>query len=107
MITLLDFLSAIPGPWLAFAGTLLGGTGIKILEYLLGRGKVKADIASELRNELRQDIKDLQARVDELEAENEKWRARAFKAEEEVAVRNALIASHGCMNDVLKPQSGQ
>jgi len=105
VIELLDLLSSIPGPWLALAGALFGGGGLKVIEHFLGRNKVKADIATQLRDELRKDIKDLQNRVDELEAENEKWRARAFKAEEEVAVRNALIASHGCMTDMLKPQS--
>lgn len=94
---MLEILLNIPGPWLAFAGTLFGGVGLKVLEHFLNRNKTKNDIATQLRNELREDIRELQKRVDELEAENEKWRARAFKAEEEVAVRNALIASHGCM----------
>lgn len=105
MIELLELLGSIPDPWLALITTLLGGVGVKLTEWLMGRNKAKVDIASQLRDELRKDIKDLQARVDELEAENEKWRARAFKAEEEVAVRNALIASHGCMTDVVKPPS--
>lgn len=95
---LLDLLSAIPGPWLAFMGTLLGGTGVKILEYFLGKGKAKADIATAIRDELRKDIKDLQQRVDELEEDNDKWRRRAFKAEEELAISKNLIASHGCLN---------
>ena len=94
---MLDLLASIPAPWLAFAGALFGGTGLKVLEHFLNRNKTRNDIATQLRNELREDIRELQKRVDELEAENEKWRARAFKAEEEVAVRNALIASHGCM----------
>ena len=102
MIKLLDLLSTIPGPWLTLIGTIFGGAGLKLLEWFLGRNKVKVDVATQLRDELRKDIKDLQNRVDELEAENEKWRARAFKAEEEVAVRNALIASHGCMTDISK-----
>lgn len=95
---LLEFITSIPGPWLALIGTVFGGGGLKVIEYLLNRGKVKEDIATQLRNELREDLRELQKRVDELEAENDKWRARAFKAEEEVAVRNALIASHGCMS---------
>lgn len=105
MIPLLELLKQIPGPYLALIGTLFGGGGLKVIEYFLGRGKVKIDVAAEIRDELRKDIKELQARVDELEAENEKWRARAFKAEEEVAVRNALIASHGCMTDGLNPKA--
>lgn len=80
---------------------------MKVVEHLLGKGKAKADIATQIRDELRQDIKDLQARVDELEEENDRWRRRAFKAEEELAIRNALIASHGCLQgpleDLLKP----
>jgi uncharacterized protein YlxW (UPF0749 family) len=94
---LLELLAAIPAPWLAFIGTIFGGVGLKFIEHFLNRNRTKNDIATQLRNELREDIRELQKRVDELEAENEKWRARAFKAEEEVAVRNALIASHGCM----------
>lgn len=86
-------------------GALFGGTGLKVLEWFLNRGKAKEDVATQLRNELRQELKELRERVDELEAENDKWRARAFKAEEEVAVRNALIASHGCMTNTLKPEA--
>lgn len=104
MITLLELLSSIPAPWLALIGAAFGGTGLKFLEWFLNRGKAKEDIATQLRNELRTELKELRERVDELEAENDKWRARAFKAEEEVAVRNALIASHGCMADTLKPK---
>lgn len=100
---MLELLGQIPDPWLALIGTLFGGVGLKIIEHFLNRGKAKVDIATQLRDELRKDIKELQDRVDELEADNEKWRARAFKAEEEVAVRNALIASHGCMTDIIKP----
>lgn len=75
---------------------------MKVLEHFLGKGKAKADIATQIRDELRKDIKELQARVDELEEENDRWRSRAFKAEEELAIRNALIASHGCMNNGLE-----
>ncbi|MFE9497258.1 hypothetical protein [Streptomyces collinus] len=105
MIELLDLLGSIPGPWLALFGTIFGGGGLKVIEWFLNKGKVKEDIATQLRNELRQELKELRERVDELEAENDKWRARAFKAEEEVAVRNALIASHGCMKDTLSPKA--
>ncbi|WP_328691383.1 hypothetical protein OHA74_20705 [Streptomyces phaeochromogenes] len=94
---MLELLGSIPSPWLAFAGTLFGGVGLKVAEFFFNRGKAKTDIQTELRNELRQDIKDLQERVDELEADIKEWRARAFKAEEEVARKDALIASHGCM----------
>ncbi|MET7741972.1 hypothetical protein [Streptomyces sp. NPDC005385] len=105
MIRLLDLLGGIPAPWLSLIGVIFGGAGLKFLEWFLGRGQVKEDVATQLRDELRKELKELRERVDELEAENDKWRARAFKAEEEVAVRNALIASHGCMGSALKPET--
>lgn len=93
----LEFLSSIPGPWLAFLGTLFGGTGLKVLEHFLGKNKVRVDVATQLRDEMRKDIRELQTRVDELEAETDKWRARAWKAEDELARKRAIMISHGCM----------
>ncbi|MDQ0793550.1 hypothetical protein [Streptomyces sp. B1I3] len=78
-------------------GTVFGGVGLKFAEHLLGKNKAKIDVATQMRDEMRIEIKELQKRVDELEETNDKWRARAWKAEEELAIRNALIASHGCM----------
>jgi hypothetical protein len=45
--------------WLALFGALLGGSGLKILEAWLNRSKVKEDSATELRNELRKEVRGL------------------------------------------------
>lgn len=58
--------------WIALIGTLLGGIGLKILERFLGKGKEKSDEATQLRNELKQQVSSLKLENNDLEAKYEK-----------------------------------
>lgn len=64
--------------WLALIGALLGGSGLKVIEHWLNRSKGKDDTATDFRNELRTDIKDLRAELARTEDELDKWRVKYY-----------------------------
>jgi uncharacterized damage-inducible protein DinB len=64
--------------WLALIGALLGGSGLKVIEHWLSRSKVKDDTATDFRNELRTDIKELREELRKAEEEIDKWRVKYY-----------------------------
>jgi len=60
--------------WIALIGTLCGGIGLKLLEYWLGKSKVKIDEATKLRDELRDELNNTRDEIKGLEAEVDKWK---------------------------------
>lgn len=64
--------------WLALIGALLGGSGLKVIEHWLNRSKSKDNTATDFRNELRTDIKDLRAELAKTEAELDQWRVKYY-----------------------------
>lgn len=59
---------------IALVGTVCGGVGLKFVEHLLGRSRVRLDEASKIRDELRDQIDDMRTQVASLEAARDKWR---------------------------------
>lgn len=55
--------------WLALAGTIMGGVGLKILESILGRKRRKIDDATAIRGELRGELTELRDEADRLRKE--------------------------------------
>lgn len=85
-------------PIIALIGTVLGGVGLKIVEHLLGRRKLRDDTASQLRGELRIEIESLRQEIHKVESDVEQWREKyyllleqflAMKVKLERAVQNA------------------
>lgn len=71
--------------WLALAGTVFGGVGLKVIESFLGRNKSKDDSAYRFRDELRAEILLLRSEADkirdeadELRDEIDEWRTKYF-----------------------------
>jgi hypothetical protein len=71
--------------WLALAGTLFGGAGLKIVEAIVGRSGRKNDVATQFRNELRQELVALRAEMDKLRKESaamdavvDSWRTKYY-----------------------------
>lgn len=71
--------------WIALAGTVFGGVGMKLIEAILGRRKSRDDFASSLRTELRTDISSLRIenehlhqRLDQLENTIDHWRDKYY-----------------------------
>lgn len=61
--------------WIALIGTICGGLGLKMAEHYLGRGKIKVDDATKIRDELRMEISTQREEIRQLELDVEKWRA--------------------------------
>jgi hypothetical protein len=71
--------------WIALAGTIFGGIGLKVVEQILGRASRKDTTAASLRTELRLDlstmrteIEQLRSQTDRLDDEIDTWRTRYF-----------------------------
>jgi predicted nucleic acid-binding Zn-ribbon protein len=69
--------------WLALIGALLGGSGLKFVEYLLNRSKSKEDAATQMRAELRDEIRGLREELRKVEDELDKWRAKYYELMDE------------------------
>jgi hypothetical protein len=69
--------------WIALIGALLGGSGLKVIEHWLNRSKTKDDSATNFRNELRSDIKELRLELAKTEEELDNWRVKYYALMEE------------------------
>jgi predicted nuclease with TOPRIM domain len=69
--------------WLALLGAVIGGSGLKIVEYWLSRSKVRDDAASQMRSELRDEIKVLREELRTVEDELDKWRGKYYELMDE------------------------
>ena len=90
--------------WLALLGALLGGSGLKFVEYWLSRSKVKEDAAAQMQTELRDEIKGLREELRTVEDELDKWRGKYYELMDEFmkakgdlaeALRNAQNRANG------------
>lgn len=81
--------------WLALAGTVFGGVGLKVIEQILGRTGRKDDTAFRFRDELRIEINGMRSEMDKLRAETERldddldsWRTKYFSLVAAVATQD-------------------
>lgn len=72
------FFAGLDPAWIAFLGAAFGGAGLKMTEHWLGRNRVKIDDASQIRDELRQEITSQREEIKALEAEVHKWREEYY-----------------------------
>jgi predicted nucleic acid-binding Zn-ribbon protein len=80
--------------WLALLGAVLGGSGLKVIEAWLNRSKEKDDAASQLRNELRGEIRSLRDELKNVEDELDKWRGKYYELLDEfVRAKGDLAAA--------------
>lgn len=75
----------LAGAWLALAGTLFGGAGFKVIEFIITRGERRDTTATTLRTELRTELTNLRAEAaglrkeqEELRDEIDEWRTKYF-----------------------------
>lgn len=69
--------------WLALIAALLGGSGLKIVEYFINRPKAKQDAAAEIRSELRKEVDALRRELHGVENELDAWKAKYYELVEE------------------------
>jgi hypothetical protein len=79
--------------WIALIGTVAGGIGLKITESILSRGTKKADTATAMRAELRQESVALREELRAVEKELDEWRDKYYELMQElVDVKSSLGA---------------
>ena len=72
-------------------GAIFGGAGIKLIEaYVLPRAK-QVDIATTIRDELRDEIKGYKQEVKDLRSELDEWKTKYFSLLEIIAKHNINI----------------
>lgn len=76
--------------FVALAGTIFGGAGLKLVEAWLGRAKERSTEAASIREELRKEIDNLRAQLDKADAEEkrlegiiEDWRGKYYDLRDE------------------------
>ena len=65
-------------PALALAAAVFGGVGLKVIESVLNRSKVKNDLETQMRAELRGDVLILKEELDKIEAALDMWKKKYF-----------------------------
>lgn len=71
-------------PVLTFLGTVFAGAGLKWIEAKLKKAKDKDDTATNLRNELRQELTSLKQEMQQVEKELDEWKTKYFEAYEQL-----------------------
>lgn len=87
--------------WLALLGAVIGGSGLKIVEYLLSRSKVREDAATQMRSELRDEIKVLREELRTVEDELDKWRGKYYELMDE------FMKAKGDLAEALRKAQGE
>ena len=89
---------------IALMAALFGGGGVKIIDYFLNRGKIKADEAAQIRKELREEAELRRSEVRRLEKELDEWKHEYYRVLEEFNTMRAefdalkIMAERGLLN---------
>ena len=81
--------------YIALISALLGGSGLKVVDFFLNRSKTENDTAAAFRTELRDEVKTLRDRADAAEKSESDWRAKYYELVEEnilLKTENAQLA---------------
>jgi uncharacterized coiled-coil DUF342 family protein len=78
---------------LALIGTVMGGSGLKIVESFLSKRKTQNDEATAIRGELRTEVDNLRKLIKDTEAEVDEWRNKYYTLVNEVAQIRADAAA--------------
>jgi hypothetical protein len=65
-------------PALALAAAIFGGVGLKVIESVLNRSKVKNDMETQMRAELRGDVIGLKEELDKIEHALDVWKKKYY-----------------------------
>lgn len=87
----MEWLTTLPPEIWALLGTVLGGTGLKIVERFLNRDVALRDD----RRDLREEVKELYERVEHLEDEVTAWRDRYYAGQEQILMLKAMVIGAG------------
>jgi len=69
--------------WLALFAALLGGSGLKVIEYWLNKTKTREDTALAMRAELREEVRGLRDELRQVEEQLDLWRGKYYELMDE------------------------
>jgi len=75
-------------PLLALLAAIFGGAGLKVIEALLSRSTRRADIAKEIRDELRDEISGMRDQIVDVDNRLDLWKRRYYEL---LAAFNELV----------------
>lgn len=97
---MLEFVSSFPDAWLALAGALFGGGGLKAIEHWLTKSKVKDDSQAEFRKELRTDLDSCRLELRAVQKKQDEWQEKYYLLLEQfIAVKSQIDVAHHAMKD--------
>lgn len=87
----------------ALITAVVGAILVKLVDAYLGRGKAKADLAAQIRDELRKDVLTTRTNLDNCEEETDKWQDKYWlSVEENAQLKAAQALIHAKMTWVEK-----
>jgi predicted nuclease with TOPRIM domain len=94
---------AVNEAYLALAGAVFGGGGLKVIEYWLTKSKVKDDSAASFRTELREEVKNLREELRKVEDDLDKWRGKYYELMDQfIKVKGELDVSLRALNETTQ-----
>jgi hypothetical protein len=84
--------------WLALFAALLGGSGLKVIEYWLNRSKTQDDSAAAMRTELREEVRNLREELRTVEEQLDLWRGKYYELMEE------FMKAKGDLSEAMRQQ---
>lgn len=93
-------------PALALIAAIFGGVGLKVVESVLNRSKVKNDLETQMRAELRGDVIVLKEELDKIENDLDLWKKKYYAL---LVSFNELIVvarTHGLEDEVERILKG-
>ena len=87
-------------PTLALVAAIFGGVGLKVIESLLDRSKVKNNLESQMRAELRGDVVSLKDELDKIELALDVWKKKYYSLLVGFNELSVLASTNGLAEDV-------
>lgn len=85
----------------ALIGTILGGVGVKIFDWLSSKNKHKIDDAAKIRQELWDEVSKLRGEITSLRSEVDEWKMRYYELYAENAeLRNRCLVLEGELGEL-------
>jgi predicted nuclease with TOPRIM domain len=91
--------------WLALFAALLGGSGLKVIEYWLNRSKTQDDSAAAMRTELREEVRNLREELRTVEEQLDLWRGKYYELMEEFMKAKGDLAEAMRSANATRPRS--
>lgn len=80
--------------WIPLLVAIFGGVGVKVLEGWLSKSGKKIDIEADIRKELREVVKQQDAKIEELMNEVDVWKQKYYKVLEDLLGYEQLKVAH-------------